>query len=1214
MSSRLLLFCLLLLPAAAGFCQIPESPQAPPSPNAFAFDQVRKVPVYHFTGLPTLQIPLSQTTYKTTQVNMGLSYHASGFKPDQHASWVGTGWTLQVGGAITRQVNGLPDEYAYTMYNQVNAGQTATYNLGWIKGDQFIGYSYGLNFLMNGGGHWVDKKFQTGLPHEYVKYPWPLPYRGSYMGASCVITDRFYQFHLMVNEVDSYYPGTRDVQRDEFSFNVFGYSGKFYFKDNNEIVVVSDKKFRVERIAPEIPIPASLLQPNADPQAGATCPQWMLGMSPYKSSNYYPKTLAGFSLQAEDGTIFTFGNYQPGQDAIEYSIGENYKLGTAGFGQQNYTDHWIANTWYLTSVRFPDGRWLCLDYQRDEYIRTIYNSEMTLDVQQNSQSPGCGNANSTAPLPGQIAASKIISPVYLKRVFGDVAEFNFTYSNTNESNLLTTNAVQNFKWKKLDTVEVKDMMGMHYKWAFTYDALANWSQRLFLNKVERLDPTNVPTGERYLFQYNNHLTLPNYNAGANDHWGYWNGTPSTSVYGKSNGLLDTLRSPSLTHTLAGVLKKVIYPTGGYREFTYEQNTCRKKVKMERMLGVDSLAANFPTGGLRIASIRTVDTVTGQANTTRYFYVSDYNPALTYAQNAALPSSGVRNSHSYVYHWQDVIGQFYAPFPTCLQNLKFKISSNQPMNAILDDYHVGYSTVVEVRQDSAYTVRRFTNHDNGHADDSLISSVNPFASPYRRYSSRSLQRGKISFEGHYTKTGKLIQSTETEYTIVPAYSGGPAKTFLDAWALNIIDANNGNGSVSAWEVIPVSYIFSDQYKEYTYGYLPARVTNKLYHDNAAQAITTVQEMEYNSPFHWQVTALKNTNSNGKISQQVIKYPADYPSTFVTDRLVNSYWLTTPIEKINLFKDSATGPLKVKGALLSEFAINPYSSGEASVPMNTYSLKVDSPFLYAEMGTTVPVTYSYPSTSAWTKDPRYRLDKYVKKYDSLFNILEAHTADGQKTWVHMGYRGLKTLGLHTLSTGSFWIPAYTSFETLPVRAVYDYATVQTIPDNPSWILIGNRDTTVAFTGKNSFVGRVKYNGIYITGRILLAARASGATPTLERYDPNSGTYIPITTVTPTLIGQKDGWKIWQYIYGNAGIQFVINTNGNQIDELRMGANSNGDLTHFSTVTYVGNRMTEKTDARYMRIRFEYDKIGRLVRVRDDNGKILEQYEYKFRIPSN
>lgn len=1217
MIARLLPLCLVV--AGAGYAQLPESPQAPPSPHAFSFMQVQKAPVSWYTGIPSIEVPLHEVQYKTQALKMQLSYNASGFKPDQHASPVGTGWALRTGGLVTRQVNGLPDEYSFTYVDAIHPGVSTQYDLGWLRRPVASPYyTYNIDFLTDGEYHWVDKAMgqsPTGAP-EWVKYPWPLPYRPSYMGANCALVSRSYKFRFFQEEASSFYTGTKDVQRDEFSFNVFGYSGKFYFKDNSEVVVVADKKFKVSRIATDIPVPAALLAPNSDPQAGATCPQWMLGMSPYDVTNAYPKTIAGFSIQAEDGTTFYFGNHQVGQDAIEYSIGENYKPGQSGHGMQNYTDHWIANAWHLTSVQFPDGRIVCYDYQRGDYQRMIYRSELQVSVVQNSPS-GCGNATSLPWPSPQTTAAKITSPVYLQRIYSDVMEATFSYSNTNESHALTANAVQTFRWKKLDTISIKDMTGQTYKWVFTYDPLSNWSQRLFLQKIERFDPANVSTGEQYLFQYNNHLTLPGYHLSQNDHWGYWNNAGTASIIGLTNAQIDVLRAPSLSHTLAGVLRRITYPTGGYRDLSFELNTFRKNVRYERMEGTDSLSSNYNTGGLRIAQIRTVDTVSGVQNIVKYYYVDGYDPTLSPGQLAALPSSGVRNVAEPVYHWSNVIGTFYVPlYPTCLQNLRFSIACQQPLQALHDDYHIGYSSVVEVRGDSAYTVRRFTNHDNGHADDSVIQSINPFASPYRHFSSRVRERGKVSFEGLYTKAGKLVKSTATDYVAVPAVGGGMAKTYLENWTNTILDSYNGNGQLTGWSGTPAGYVFSDLYKEYTYAYLPAKITTRQYQDNADHYLTTSTEYEYNNPAHWQPTLVRNVNSDGRIMEQLIRFPQDYPATFVIDRFVNNHWLNQPIEQINMYRDSATGPAKVTGALLNEFAIFPHFSAGPAVPMNTWSLQAESPVLLSSLTATVPVSYSYSGTdfsTAWTKDSRYKLEKFVARWDSMYNPLEVRTRDGLRRRTIMGYRGLLPLGVATIGESRFWHGSVTSFEVMTVREPFDYQTTKVIPDCNEWIYLGNRDSSVAFTGKYSFSGRVLMRQPpYLSATIDMAVRAGGNMPIIERYVSATNTFQQITSMTPVLLREVNGWRVYRYVFGNAGIQLCINTNGNLVDELRMGPSAK--FIGFNTVTYVGNRQTQATDARYHRIHYEYDAVGRLIRLRDDAGNIVEEREFRFRTPVN
>src|SRR6202012_537761 len=95
------------------FAQIPVAPLTVQSPNAASIGLFGSYPVSYYTGVPIIDIPLYTLKEREISVPISLSYHASGFRPDQHPGWVGTGWSLNAGGVITRTVNDIMDEYNY---------------------------------------------------------------------------------------------------------------------------------------------------------------------------------------------------------------------------------------------------------------------------------------------------------------------------------------------------------------------------------------------------------------------------------------------------------------------------------------------------------------------------------------------------------------------------------------------------------------------------------------------------------------------------------------------------------------------------------------------------------------------------------------------------------------------------------------------------------------------------------------------------------------------------------------------------------------------------------------------------------------------------------------------------------------------------------------------------------------------------------------------
>jgi len=83
----------------------------PPSPNAAAFHVYGNTQVNNYTGSANITIPLWEVTEGDLSVPIYLKYTGgNGIKVEEIGSWVGLGWTLNAGGAISRTIRGLADE------------------------------------------------------------------------------------------------------------------------------------------------------------------------------------------------------------------------------------------------------------------------------------------------------------------------------------------------------------------------------------------------------------------------------------------------------------------------------------------------------------------------------------------------------------------------------------------------------------------------------------------------------------------------------------------------------------------------------------------------------------------------------------------------------------------------------------------------------------------------------------------------------------------------------------------------------------------------------------------------------------------------------------------------------------------------------------------------------------------------------------------------
>jgi len=111
-----------------------------PSPNAVALGKFGIIPVSLYTGVPDINIPLGVAEGRTLKVPISLSYHHNGLKTYEEASWVGLGWTLNVGGVITRIVKDKLDETTQSDFKYEN--NISKYYLGNVSQDYLDGAAF----------------------------------------------------------------------------------------------------------------------------------------------------------------------------------------------------------------------------------------------------------------------------------------------------------------------------------------------------------------------------------------------------------------------------------------------------------------------------------------------------------------------------------------------------------------------------------------------------------------------------------------------------------------------------------------------------------------------------------------------------------------------------------------------------------------------------------------------------------------------------------------------------------------------------------------------------------------------------------------------------------------------------------------------------------------------------------------------------------------
>ncbi len=87
---------------------------SPVSPNSASLGEYGTFPVNHNLGTANVAIPIHTIATGKQQLPLSLTYNTGGVKVNELASWSGLGWTLNAGGAIVRNVKGIPDDLLNT--------------------------------------------------------------------------------------------------------------------------------------------------------------------------------------------------------------------------------------------------------------------------------------------------------------------------------------------------------------------------------------------------------------------------------------------------------------------------------------------------------------------------------------------------------------------------------------------------------------------------------------------------------------------------------------------------------------------------------------------------------------------------------------------------------------------------------------------------------------------------------------------------------------------------------------------------------------------------------------------------------------------------------------------------------------------------------------------------------------------------------------------
>lgn len=873
-----------------------------PSANTMSLGLLQETPVSLYTGKASVQIPLYELKEGPIKVPIFLSHNSSGVLPDVHPGWIGLNWSLQAGGVITRKVKGVPDETLWKQSALFMDSYGSTFKLGGSPG-------YLYNRGNNNNSNWSSYQ---NIRDKAAAERWV------------------------------------EVEPDEFTFNINGTTGSFYFCEDGSIYSNAHPDIKIEMgYLLEIPFPTYLVSPaiaNID--------------------GYYSPSdikISGFCITMPDGIRYEFGYYGTDQTNAPYSVEASCNF----FTEMDYGESW--NTWHLRRIVSPSGHEVVFTYQPGitEVQPGLYYLHPTASFFRSTameKTSGSAKPKGLFKIFGPVSASshsivskydgEIIYTSYLSRIETSSQRISFEKSKTTELAYNYENIVYDlfaqfydfstnlhaygpryiiaedvfssgsnvfrigrpdldmmyyyyynynaylfnsyllqyspeiyingnflyecldfdkFQWFKLDKMSVYDKIGGGevMNWQFSYNNKSN--ERLMLLSLRKEGQGGVKE-QPYRFEYEDYYgenkypgsyKLPPYQSTYLDHWGYFNNTNSAISSFTDSSMGDDYygkRNTRPEYLYIGQLNRIIHPTGGVTEFTYEPN--RYSVSIVRNPSTGQFqqqrhASPVYAGGLRIKQVSYLSEGEVQKE-------SHYN----YGEGI-LP-------YEIKYFWKNYQGRLYSNPNATYTADRFVSQNLLPMSGGLS-YHICYPYVEEQFNDGGKISYRYSSHLTN-PDENFLETIDAQKSISSPFSSKEFERGNLLSKRFFDKEGKLVRA---EAYIYAPHLETP-RSFIPAVATKQVPVLGG------WAIEGASY------KVYTYPYNLATRIDSIYEAGSSFPLVERSTYAYNS-FN-QLQESVQYNSDQKAEKLRLEYLTDKSSeNNLYKRMTDEYHLLSPVVK-------------------------------------------------------------------------------------------------------------------------------------------------------------------------------------------------------------------------------------------------------------------------------------------------------------------------------
>ncbi len=444
---------------------------------------------------------------------------------------------------------------------------------------------------------------------------------------------------------------------------------------------------------------------------------------------------------------------------------------------------------------------------------------------------------------------------------------------------------------------------------------------------------------------------------------------------------------------------------------------------------------------------------------------------------------------------------------------------------------------------------------------------------------------------YSASNTLVQETANEYTAQPGTEEHYGFKILAkgnhpcAEAPNTTNPNlsPGAGFLLGYEWQPIRMRSE---------WIPLTKTTTTQYFDAAPPLIQTETYTYN-PLNLEVAKIEHSTSDNRTTAQYFKYPVDYtspPSSLPSNELKavltlkNQHAHSQVVEKYSSVISPNSGEQVTEGSYVG-FSPIPSSLVTEQTPEGPVShytaAQADNIFTTESASSLSGFQPSYVANNGGNtniaKDPAYKLQYSVLKYDTRLNPLETKNEHGVKSALLWMYNS-ELLSAETVNAGQDQI-AFTSFEDASNGGNWTY--------NAS-----------AITTSDKLTGSVSYN---LSAGSLSSSSLPAGDYVISYW--RKGGSSTVNGSAPTFAGQSaGGWTYFEHHLNNPS-SLSINGSG-LVDEVRLYP-SGATMKTWCHAPLVGisSICDENNHIQY----YEYDEMGRLSVIRNQDGNIVKKLEY-------